>query len=233
MRYKVNLHLHASDDPEDAIPHAFTDYVDRGAALGFRALALTCHNRFVNNPSYHAYAAERGMLFIPGAELTVEGAHVVVLNCDKEVEAVRTLAGLRAYKKNHPEICVIAPHPYFPFPYVLGEKLDRHIDLFDAIECSWFYSRRVDFNKRAEQTARNYRIPYLATSDTHDIRFLDSSYAEVEADKLSTAAILRAVKNGSFENRTSPRKLFREMGAFFAQQNIRNARASLLRRFGV
>lgn len=232
MHLKTNLHLHTKDDPADGIPFSFEEYVDRAAALGFSALAVTCHGRFVDDPAYRAYASERKILFIPGIELEVEKAHVVVLGCDRSIEDVREFAALRAYKRSHPEVLVLAPHPYFPGSYVLGEKLEKNIDVFDAVECSWFYSKHIDFNRRAERTAEQHDLPYIATSDTHDPRFLDTSYAVIDAAAPTVRAVLAAVREKKFENRTGPRKLIREMAASAAAQTFRNLRARLSRRSG-
>ena len=66
MRIKTNLHFHTSDDPEDSIDYDFYEGVDRAAALGFGALAITCHNKFVDDPEYEKYAEKRGILLIHG-----------------------------------------------------------------------------------------------------------------------------------------------------------------------
>jgi len=224
MRFKANFHMHTGEDPKDAIPYTFFDAVDRASALGFRALAITCHNKFVDRADYRDYASARGVLMIPGIESTIERAHVVVLNPDNEIEQVRTFDALRGYKKTHPDAFVLAPHPYFPDSYVLGEKLEEHIDLFDAIERSWFYTKHIDFNRRAERAARTHKLPYLATSDTHDLRFIDAGYALVDAEELTVSAVLRALRAGNFENRTAPRRLWRELVPFFAGMSLRNFR---------
>lgn len=223
MFLKANFHMHTADDPEDGIPYTFFDAVDRAQALGFGALAVTCHNTFVDRRDYRDYAAERGILMVPGIECTIEGAHIVVVNPEKGIEAVKTFGELGKYKKAHPEIFVLAPHPYFPDSYVLGGKLEKNIALFDAIERSWCYSKRVDFNRKAETIARQHQLPYLATSDTHDIRFLDTSYAMVKTEAATVGALLDALRAGHFENHTSPRKLWRELAGFVVSQHMRNA----------
>ena len=38
---KVELHTHTADDPVDAIPHSTFELIDRAAALGYDALAIT------------------------------------------------------------------------------------------------------------------------------------------------------------------------------------------------
>lgn len=211
MILKTNLHLHTNDDPEDALPHSFTDVLDLAAQYGFGCIALTCHNKYVDYPEYQKAAEARGILFVPGVERTIEKCHVVILNSGKEIERARTFDELRAYKAAHPELFIIAPHPYFPGGYSLYNKLEQHKDLFDAIEHSWFYSRHINLNKKAERVARALNLPFIATSDMHVLTYLNTNYAEIEVTERTIPALFDAIRKNRFTNVTSPRKLFREM----------------------
>jgi len=42
---KVEFHAHTSDDPADRIPHSTAELIDRAAALGYDAVAVTLHDR--------------------------------------------------------------------------------------------------------------------------------------------------------------------------------------------
>ncbi len=42
---KVELHSHTSDDPHDRIPYSAEQLIDRAAALGYDALAITLHDK--------------------------------------------------------------------------------------------------------------------------------------------------------------------------------------------
>lgn len=211
MKLKTNLHLHTHDDPEDSIDYSFIDVVDAAQKYGFECLALTCHNTFVNREEYKKAAEARGILFVSGIERTIEHCHVLILNPDHSVEAVDTFAKLEIYKNEHPEILIIAPHPYFSGGYSLGKKLEEYAYLFDAVEHSWFYSAHVNFNKKAERVAKKICAPFIATSDMHDIRFLNTNYAEIEVEEKTIPALFHAIRNNNFSNTTSPRKLLREM----------------------
>lgn len=211
MKIKTNLHLHTSDDSEDSIDYSFINALDEAKKHGFECIALTCHNKFVDKEEYRQAAEARGILFMPGVERTIEKRHVVILNPDKDVDTIKTFEALRAYKKTHPNILVIAAHPYFPGGYSLQEKLEENKDLFDAIEHSWFYSPRVNRNKKAIQMATKLNLPLIATSDTHNLSFLNTNYAEIEVKEKTILAIFTAIRNNDFTNTTSPRKLFREM----------------------
>ncbi len=211
MKLKANLHLHASDDTEDSINYSFIDALNEAQKLGFSVLTLTCHNTLVDKPEYHAEAERRSILFIPGIERTIEGKHVVILNPTAEVMRVRTFAELAAYKRAHPQIFIIAPHPYLGARYSLNDELFRHPSLFDAVEQTWFYSTFYNPNKKAAAAAARLSLPLIATSDTHDLRFLNVSYAEVEVAEQSIPALFAAIRNRRFNNVSSKRSLIFEL----------------------
>jgi len=222
MTLKANLHLHTKDDPLEDIDYTFFEAVEEAKRLDFDILALTCHQKFINKPVYHAYAAKRDILFMPGLERNIETKHVLILNPDHDVEKVNTFKELEEYKKNHPDILIIAPHPYFPRTYCLKEKLETNIHLFDAIEHSWFFTKKINFNKKAELTAKKYRLPFIATSDTHCLEFLNTSYALIDAEAKTVPAVLQAIKNNRFRNITPPLKFWQEMIFKIGMREIKN-----------
>ncbi len=63
---KIELHTHTADDPADLIPHSTTDLIERAAALGFGALAITLHDRQLDLGRFEDFARERGVVLIPG-----------------------------------------------------------------------------------------------------------------------------------------------------------------------
>src|SRR2546423_8744848 len=130
---KVELHTHTADDPVDRIPYSTRTLIDRAAALGFDALAVTLHDHQLDLRPWHRYAADRGIVLIPGVERTIEGRHVLLLNFAQGADRVRTFADLAALKRSVPGV-VVAPHPFFPATSCLWRDLDRHADLFDAVE---------------------------------------------------------------------------------------------------
>lgn len=211
MKLKTNLHLHTSDDPEDQITYSFIDVLDEAKKNGFGCMAITCHNMFIDNAEYKKAAEERGILFVPGVERTIEKRHVVILNPTADIKDVTSFEELRVYKKEHPEILIIAAHPYFPSGYSLREKLMGNKDLFDAIEHSWFYSRFINYNLIAKRVSELLNLPFIATSDTHDLRFLNTNYAEIEVSEKTIPALFEAIRNDRFTNVTSPRSLLGEM----------------------
>ena len=217
MKLKTNLHLHTNDDPEDHVEYSAYDVIDRAASLGFDALAITCHNRFAWKEEYASYAADQDITLIRGIESTISetpeerGKHVLILGAQPDIEHVRTFDDLAEYKDQYPEIVIVAPHPYFdPFLSLQG-LAEKHIDLFDAVEHSWFYSRWLNRNKKAIALAKAYQKPLIATSDTHFLDHLNEHFTYVDAPDRSESSILRSIKNGSVTIQTRPHKLFSEM----------------------
>jgi predicted metal-dependent phosphoesterase TrpH len=200
---KVDLHLHTADDPLDRIAHTAADLIDRAAVLGFHALAITLHDRQLDDARLSAYARERGVVLVPGVERTIRGRHVLLLNFPgSAVERVRSLDDLAALKSSGAGL-VIAPHPFFPDRSCLGSALETYAGAFDAVEWSYFWMRGLNFNARAARWARARGTPLVGSSDLHDLRQLGRTYSLVDAAPDATA-ICEAVRDGRVQLRTAP-----------------------------
>jgi predicted metal-dependent phosphoesterase TrpH len=178
---KVELHTHTADDPVDRIPHTLPQLIDRAATLGYHALAITLHERQLDVRPYADYAAERGIVLIPGMERSIEGRHTLLLNFKSGAEDVRTFDDLAHLKRRQPGL-VVAPHPFFPGPTCLGGRLDRHASLFDAVERNAMFTVSVDFNRRAERWAAEHGKPMVGNCDVHRLRQLGTTYSMVDAE---------------------------------------------------
>ncbi|MDI6821222.1 MAG: PHP domain-containing protein [Patescibacteria group bacterium] len=223
MKFKTNLHFHTNDDPRDkGIKHSFYEGIDKAKKLGFEIIALACHQKLINLPEYHNYAAKNNILLINGIERAIEKKHVVILNADQESETINTFAELEKYKKQHPEIFILAAHPFFYGNYSLKEKLEPNIKIFDAIELSWFYSKKFNRNLKGELIAKKYNLPFIASSDTHDLWGLNYDYAIIEAETKNITSVFKAIREKKFQNITRPKKLWREMALRHGMLFIRN-----------
>lgn len=214
-KYKVQFHAHSGSDPEDCLFHSEKDLIDRAHLHDYDVLAITCHNKIVHTKELEDYAAEKGILLIPGMEKTVEKSHVVILNAKKEAEQIKTFEDLKNYRNANPDSLIFAAHPYHPFPLgvlSLGKKLDENINLFDAIEFSTFYTPKFDFNKKAVETAKKYQKPLLGTGDNHVLKFLNHTYSYIYAPEKSHEAIFDSIRNGKIEIITKPLSLIRLAG---------------------
>jgi predicted metal-dependent phosphoesterase TrpH len=191
---KVELHSHTADDPHDAIPYSATDLIDNAAALGYDALAITLHDRQLDIAKLRPYAAERGLVLIPGIERTIEGKHVLLINYETGTEDVRTFADLARLKQRGRGL-VVAPHPFFPSRSCLWTYLDRYKDLFDAVECNAMFTRQANFNLAAERWALREGKPVVGNGDIHRLRQLGTTYSQVDADR-DADAICEAIAAG-------------------------------------
>lgn len=194
---KVELHAHSADDPVDRIPHTTLELIDRAVDLGYDALAITLHERQLDLARFEPYAADRGLVLIPGVERTIEGKHVLLLNFPSGAEDVRTFSDLARLKASRPGL-VVAPHPYFPARVCLRGDLDRHADLFDAVEMNAMFTRELDFNARAERWARRHGRPLVGNCDVHRLEQLGSTYSLVDAPP-DADAICEAILAGRVE----------------------------------
>ena len=68
---KLELHAHTDDDPADRIAHSTRQLIDRAAALGYGALAITLHDRYFDPAPHAAHASDRGIVLLAGIERTI------------------------------------------------------------------------------------------------------------------------------------------------------------------
>jgi predicted metal-dependent phosphoesterase TrpH len=200
---KVDLHLHSSEDPLDVIGHDAHALIDRAAELGYGALAITLHDRQLADPRAFDYARERGITLLPGVERTIQKRHVLLINFPHgATESVRTFADLRALRARTSGL-VIAPHPFFPDSSCLRSDLDRHSELFDAIEWSYFWTTGLNFNAAAAEWAARHGKPLVGNSDLHDLRQLGRTYSLVFSEP-DADAICHAIRQGQVSLETMP-----------------------------
>jgi predicted metal-dependent phosphoesterase TrpH len=199
---KVELHSHTADDPQDRIPHTSRELIDRAAALGYDALAITLHNRQLDIQPLVSYAADRGVVLIPGIERTIEGRHVLLLNFQSGTEDVNSFDDLRRLKQRSSGL-IIAPHPFFPSTASLLGRMNTHADLFDAVECNAMFTSSLNFNRFAERWARRHGKPMVGNGDVHRLHQLGTTYSLVDAER-HPASICEAVAAGRVKVVSSP-----------------------------
>lgn len=195
---KIDLHLHTVQDPMDPhVWHTAEELIDKAVRLGFTVLAITLHRRQFVSERIRAYAAQRGILLLPGVEQDIEGSHVLLINFPPDVaDSLRTFEDLRKAKlEAGPSVLVIAAHPFYPNAVCLKEKLFEHADVFDAIEISGFYHGLWDPNRKAREAALRLKLPLIGNSDTHTLDQFGTSWTEVECEP-NPEAVITALKSG-------------------------------------
>lgn len=210
MQIKASLHLHTSEDLRDGvmIGYSIYDLIDLAQKFNFGVLAITGHESYLCQPEHLAYGDSKGILVIPGIELKISGKHVLALNCEQSIESLRTLKELVEYKKSHPEIFVIAPHPNYGalVALTLGQ-LNKFSQTFDAIEHCWYYSRWFNPNIQNAAVAKYLGLPFIATADMHDQVYFDQDYALIEMEQLTAEAVFAAIRSGNFVNVSQAKSL--------------------------
>lgn len=194
-KLKVQLHVHTKQDPVDNIRHTEKQKIDYAAKLGYDVLAITCHNVLIYNEDLKKYAEGKRILLIPAIEKSVERKHVLILNTNVEAQKIQTFNDLHLYKKKNPDCFMIAAHPYYPGWISLHKKLEEHIELFDAIEYSWYHSKRINrYNQKAIKTAEKHDLPMVGTSDNHLLPYFNHTYSIVDVKEKSMESIFKAIR---------------------------------------
>lgn len=199
---KSDLHLHTCE----GIADNFIDYnafrlIDTAMDLGFDVLSITNHDSLTYSAYLRDYARERGIILIPGIEMTVRGKHILAYNISNKINNAKNYHELLKLKDR--DNLFIAPHPFFPSGHSLGKKLMQWRELFDAVEMSHFYTSKINFNTRAVRKARELAMPMIGTSDSHLLRQLNTTYTLIDAEK-DVVSIIEAVKQGNVIVVSSP-----------------------------
>jgi predicted metal-dependent phosphoesterase TrpH len=198
---KTELHAHTDADPADLIGHSASELLDRGAALGYGALAVTLHDRYFDPATHADYARERGIVLLPGIERTIDRRHILLINYPADCAGVRSFDELARLKARWPNGLVVAPHAFYPTTTALGRLLDRHVTLIDAVEVNAMRTRWLDFNRRAIAWARANGKPLVGCSDLHLLAQMGTTYSLVDAAP-DADAICAAIRNGRVEMRS-------------------------------
>ncbi len=203
---KAELHCHIDKDPDDShfISHSAIDLINRAAELDFKILAITCHNHVYSNPETNEYAKKKNILLLHGAELNLEGKHTLVYNITNEqIKKIKTFQDLKELKQKHPELFVIAPHPFHYFPNCLKQNIQKYPDLFDAWEFSFFYTNWFNPNKKTAKLAKRYNKQLVGNSDVHFLKDLGRTYTLIESSP-DKNEIFRAISDGKTNIITTP-----------------------------
>lgn len=202
MILKADLHLHSSEDPVDPVSYTSYQLIDRASELGFHVLAITNHEAVTYSAELRDYAADRGILLIPGIEKAICRRHVLILNADSSDYRIRTFDDLRAARADGKFI--IAPHPFFRARNCLGKELLKHIDLFDGIEHTFLYSRWLNLNRRAARVAEKYGLPLVGNSDSHVLTHLGRCHSVIEAEEMEIESVFTALRQRQVQVMAQP-----------------------------
>jgi predicted metal-dependent phosphoesterase TrpH len=201
---KAEMHAHCSLDPVDYRICRFSpeQLIETTAKLGYDVLSITCHNVDIWTEELADYAESLGITLIPGMEVSVEGTrHVLVYNFHGGSENLDSLSKIET--RSGQDTLVIAPHPFFPGSSCLKQLLEKNLHHFDAIECSGFLIRGIDFNRKSIAIARKSGKPLVACGDIHYLWQLNRTVTWIYAEP-NVQSILHAIKEGLVRIRVTP-----------------------------
>jgi hypothetical protein len=85
--------------------------------------------------------------------------------------------------------------------------MDRHADLFDAVEWNAMFTPTLNFNRKAECWARAHGTPLVGNGDVHRLSQLGTTWSLVDAER-DPSAICAAIAAGRVQVSATPHTLF-------------------------
>ena len=224
----VELHAHSAlsydgRDPVDLL-------VEQAAAIGLDGLAITDHDEIDASLEAVDLCEERGMVGIPGMEVTSKAGHVLALGVTetipKGLEFEETLNRIRAQ-----DGIVVIPHPFQESRSgVLANIEPEQLLLADAIEV---YNSRLltgRANRQAKRFAKRHGMPMTAGSDAHISEMVGQAVTHIDAAERSLDAVLAAIKDGrtTVEGKRTPWVISFRQAAGGAKRRVRNRLGELI-----
>lgn len=211
---KADLHLHTSEDSKHPeIRYNARELIEFASEMGFEVLAITNHSKVTYNNSLKNFAEQKGILLIPGAELRINEKDVLVYNVNNnDIKKVKNFEDLKKLRQKK-DILIVAPHPFYVWKS-LGNELKGNIGLFDAIEYSHFYLKKMNIpNNKAARFAHEHKKPLLGTSDAHHLWRMDFTYTLLDSEK-NAKSVINAVKKNKIKLVSKPLSLWLYLKVF-------------------
>ena len=228
---KVEFHSHTNYLQEDETVYGPKELIDHAVKLGYDVLCITEHyspisfpEKYRRNPlktyyDFKDYAEKKGLLLIPAVEFYFDEGEVLLINIkEKDLMNIIQFSDIKDLPK---DVIKIAPHPYYRMSCCLMDNLDKNIELFDAVEYSYFYSKYYNGpNKQSARIARGQKLPLVGNSDVHHLKWMGYTYTLVDCEK-NIDSFVKAVKNGkiSLVTRPLPLKLYAYVSYFHSLRN--------------
>ena len=225
----VELHTHSSLSYDGRDPPELL--VDQAEAVGLDGLAVTDHDEIDASLAAAELCAERGMLGIPGMEVTSAAGHVLALGVTELVPAGLPFEETLDRIREQGGIAVI-PHPFQESRSGVLANIDPdQLTLADAIEV---YNSRLltgRANRQAERFARRHGMPMTAGSDAHISEMVGQAVTHIDTQEASVEAVLAAIREGrtTVEGKRTPWTISFRQAAGGAKRRVVNRLSNLLR----
>jgi predicted metal-dependent phosphoesterase TrpH len=224
----VELHTHSelSYDGRDPVEML----VEQAAAVGLDALAVTDHDEIAASLEAVELCEQRGMVGIPGMEVSTAAGHVLALGVEELVPA--GLSFEETVERIHEQDgLAVVPHPFQESRSGVLAEIDREaLTAADAIEV---YNSRLltgRSNRQARRFAHRNGMPTVAGSDAHIAEMVGQAITHVDTDERTAAAILDAIRDGrtTVEGKRTPWLVSFRQAAGGAKRRVKNRLAGML-----
>ncbi|MFP4174536.1 MAG: PHP domain-containing protein [Halobacteriales archaeon] len=217
---KADLHVHSVGSYDGSA--SVGEILDAAEDAELDAVAVTDHDEIEPSLEAAERAPERGLVGVPGVEVSTADGHLLALGVENRpsagkpvaetVERVRELGGI-----------AVVPHPFQRMRHGVGAVEDC-----DAVET---YNSRLFTglaNRQARKFARRHGLPELAGSDAHIAEMVGRAYTEIDAER-DVDSLLEAIKDGRTETygRRTPITLSARQFAARVPGRLKNSLLSL------
>lgn len=195
--YAVDLHTHTR------FFHGRREIGDRFDPLGVRMLAWLAERRGLegvattNHDYFTPFESTANVATIPGIEITTSRGHVLVIGPDPPEETEPgALTPAEAVDLAHERDCAaIVAHPFRNSTVRELEEIP-----FDAIEVNGKHPRSRPL---VQELAESRDLPLVGGSDAHYPFEVGRAYTVVDAERLTPAALVDAIRDGRVDARVS------------------------------
>jgi predicted metal-dependent phosphoesterase TrpH len=196
LKLRIDLHVHSVASQDSYV--TFEDAIRRCNEEGLDGFAFTDHDEMSEYP--REKAEERGVVFIPGVEISADGAHVLAFEINEIVPM--GLAISETVDRIHEQggIAIVA-HPYSVFrTWVNGREIEEA--RFDGVEVANAYQFPYGWMlSKNTALARKLGLPQTGGSDAHIPRTIGRAYTILQAETRDVEGVLRALIKGGTEAR--------------------------------
>lgn len=205
--YRVDLHAHTR------FFHAWAGRPTAFDPLGASLLARVARGRGLDavattNHDYRVDFHPPGITFLPGIEISTSRGHVLVVgpNPPEQTEP-GTLSAAEAVELAHDRDCAaILAHPF------RGSTARRADARYDAVEAN---GKHPDTHPKARAVADRMGVPLVGGSDAHFPFEVGRGHTLVEADELTPASVVEAIRDGRVEHTVRTTSFNEVMGAVY------------------